>query len=86
MQSGILTSVRLSAPLRLELDRAAKRLNRRPNWLISEALSEYLKSQKGDAAFREQARLESLKAAELEKTEQWDQEMWERNIDLTGWQ
>lgn len=86
MQSGVLTSVRLPVPLRHELDRVAQRLNRRPNWVISEALREYLEAQKGDLAFAEQARKESLKAAQLEKTGDWDQELWERNIDVAGWQ
>lgn len=86
MQGGILTSVRLPVQLRHELDRIASRMNRKPNWVISEALREYFNAQKGDAAFMEQVRKESLKAAELEASGEWNQELWEQNIDVADWQ
>lgn len=71
-------------PLKNQLDEVAHRLNRRLNWIISEALREYVNRQKETAAFAAQVREESLRAAK-EDAEFWDQELWEKNIDTTGW-
>lgn len=86
MQSSTVTSIRLPVPLKHELEEVAHRLKRRPNWVIMEALREYVRQQKDNTAFVEQVRKDSLRAAELEQDpEFWDQELWERNIDTTGW-
>ena len=83
MQQGSITSMRLPPQLREQLDEAAHRLNRPKNWIISEALKKYL-HRDDEAAFAAQMREESLRAAK-EDAEFWEQELWERNIDTTGW-
>ncbi len=86
MEKGTITSVRLASPLRVRLDEMARQLNRRRNWIISEALKEYL-VRHGHNILEAQVREESLKIAEQEKNlSVWNQEHWEQNFDVAGWE
>ncbi len=75
---SITTSVRLQSNLATRLERAASRLSRGKNWIISKALEEYLvKVNQQDLA--EEARRQSRMAARIEGRRKPD-EFWEEDI------
>ena len=75
---SVTTSVRLQSDLATRLERAASRLSRGKNWIISKALEEYLaKVNQQDLA--EEARRQSRMAARIEGRRKPD-EFWEEDI------
>lgn len=83
MAQSVLTSVRLTVPLKQQLENTAAKLHRGRNWVILEALKEYMDRHHTD--FVEQVRQESLRAARQDhESQSWDQELWEQNLDIAG--
>jgi predicted transcriptional regulator len=58
----VTSSFRIDAELKLRLDLAARRMNHNRNWIINQALNEYLSHHDG-LALREEARCQSLAAS-----------------------
>ncbi len=77
---SVTTSIRLPDDLRAELDAAAKSLHRGKNWVIAQALREYLARLQHDALAQE-ARRQSLTVVELTDEER----EWMDSMDETGW-
>ncbi|MBP9692571.1 MAG: hypothetical protein KBD90_04485 [Alphaproteobacteria bacterium] len=83
MHKGITTSIRLTPELRQQLDYLSRSLHRGKNWIVIHALQEFI--QKNNYTFlAEEAKRQSLLASRYETNE--DEEIWEKNIDITGWQ
>ena len=79
MSINTTTSIRLAPELREKLEASTRKLHRGKNWIISQALREYLtKLQRDELA--EEARRQSL----LAKTSEEDS-AWEDDADLGGW-
>lgn len=75
---SVTTSVRLEANLATRLERAASRLSRGKNWIISKALEEYL-AKVNQEGLAEEARRQSRMAARIERRRKPD-EFWEEDI------
>lgn len=84
MSRSVTTSVRLTADLRLQLDHAARRLHRGRNWIVSQALVEYL-AKLGEAKLVNEAQRQSLLAKKADQANE-DGDIWEENQDDSGWQ
>jgi predicted transcriptional regulator len=67
--------------LRQRLERTARRLKKGKNWIINQALDEYLLKLDRDALARE-ARRQSLLA---KSTEEGETAFWENTVDTHGW-
>jgi predicted DNA-binding protein len=81
MSKGITTSIRLTPQLMQQLDYLSHSLHRGKNWIIIQALQEFM--HKNNHNFlAEEARRQSLLASQIESHE----EGWEDSIDITGWQ
>jgi len=78
---SITTSIRLSAELRARLEQVSQSLHRGKNWIINEALEEYLIKLEYDALASE-AQRQSLLAG---KSDQATDELWQDNTDTSGW-
>jgi predicted transcriptional regulator len=78
----VTSSFRMSRDLRRRLEETARSLKKRKNWIIIEALEEYLQ-RKHRAALAAEARRQSLlvRAAEHE-----DDNFWDQLADTNGWQ
>jgi len=78
---SVTTSIRINAGLALRLARAASRMARGKNWIITQALEEYLArvNQEGLAA---EARRQSLIVARRERRHR-DDRFWQG--DTAGW-
>ncbi len=83
MSRSVTTSIRLTADLRLQLDHAAQRLHRGKNWLVSQALIEYL-AKLGEAKLVNEAQRQSLLASKADRANE-ESDMWGDNQDDTGW-
>lgn len=83
MSRSVTTSVRLTADLRLQLDHAAHRLHRGRNWIVSQALLEYL-AKLGESKLVNEAQRQSLLANEADRANK-DIEIWDKNQDDSGW-
>lgn len=81
MAHNMTTSIRLSPPLREQLEQASHALHRGKNWIITKALEEYL-GKLNQKALLQEAQRQSLLASQTSGTE--DKE-WEQNMDTTGW-
>lgn len=81
MASGITTSVRLSQELRLQLDHASQRLHRGRNWIINQAIAEYL-AKLGENRIVNEARKQSIRASKADSDEI---DIWHENQDDSGW-
>ena len=67
------TSIRIPDDLKIRLDRTARRMNKGKNWIIKQALAEYLQRHNMDL-LREEARRQSLLASK----KKWkDAKLWE---------
>jgi predicted DNA-binding protein len=73
------TSIRLSPHLRQQLEQASHLLHRGKNWIITQALQEYI-SHVLDLKLAEEARRQSLQASQNEPDSTWEDEM-----DDSGW-
>lgn len=74
------TSIRLSPHLRQQLEQASHLLHRGKNWIIAQALQEYL-SHVLDLKLIEEARKQSLLASRIIQEE----EKWEDEMDDSEW-
>jgi predicted DNA-binding protein len=83
MTRSVTTSVRLTADLRLQLDHAAHRLHRGKNWIVSQALVEYL-AKLDESKLVNEAQRQSLLAKEADQANE-DIEIWDQNQDDAGW-
>jgi predicted DNA-binding protein len=82
MAKGMTTSIRLTPELRQQLDYLSHFLHRGKNWIIIQALKEFMN--KNNYTFLlEEAKRQSLLASQCEINE--DEKIWEENIDETGW-
>lgn len=81
--TAITTSIRLSPELRGELESAAQKLHRGKNWIISQALHEFL-NKINQQDIKIEARKQSLLASKAEQVN--EMEIWEQNADRTGWE
>ena len=68
------SSIRLPGPLKLRLDKTAKRIKKPRNWIITQALDEYLRKH-DEEVFLAEARRQSLAAS---RTKWKDEALWER--------
>lgn len=77
------TSIRLPQKLRDELELASQNLHRGKNWIIKQALEEYLAKLSSEAAtLSEKAHHQSILAS---KKMNEDDVIWEANSDTSGW-
>lgn len=83
MTRGVTTSIRLTADLRLQLEHAAQRLHRGKNWIVSQALMEYL-SKLGESKLLNEAHRQSLLASKADKQNE-EIDLWDDSQDDTGW-
>ena len=83
MAQQITTSIRMPSDLRLELEQAAHNLHRGKNWIIIQALKNYL-GQLQDQKLIQEAKRQSLLACESDKAS--EQDLWESNYDQSGWE
>ena len=81
MQQSVTTSIRLSPELRAQLEQKAAELDRGKNWIITQALIEFL-AKATNEALQKEARRQSLLAS---KMDQEDADIWHDNQDDTGW-
>lgn len=79
--NAITTSFRLPPELRRRLEETARRLGRGKSWIVVQALEEYL-ARRGDAAFLEEARRQSLRASRSVTPEEV---FWEEASEITDW-
>ena len=82
MASHLTTSIRLPQNLRKRLEKRAKVLGRGKNWIISQALEEYLKVEEQEELERA-ARRQSLLASRSGSPE--DASDWESGADFSDW-
>jgi predicted DNA-binding protein len=79
--SSTTSSFRIPEDLRVRLDAAARRLKKRKNRIIIEALDEYLRKTSRATLAAEARRQSLLASAHLGK----DDEFWEKVVDTRGW-
>jgi len=80
MSQSVTTSIRLPSELRESLEHVAHTLNRGKNWVVINALKEYLQKHNHESLI-ETARQQSLLASSYEQ----DDSVWEENIDDSSW-
>jgi predicted DNA-binding protein len=80
--SSSISSVRMPEELRDRLERTAKYLKKGKNWIINQALDEYLRKVDRETLAAE-ARRQSLLVSSVEQRE--PDEFWERISDTRGW-
>ncbi len=81
MAASVTTSIRLSPELRRELERKARSTKRGKNWVVKEALEQYLLGSSHDT-LREAARQQSERASQRTLADA----VWgERGGDADGW-
>ena len=78
---AITTSFRLPPELRQRLEETARRLGRGKNWIIVQALEEYL-TKRDDQTFIEEARHQSLRASSVITP---DEAFWENAAETPDW-
>ncbi|WP_267257029.1 CopG family ribbon-helix-helix protein [Coxiella endosymbiont of Ornithodoros maritimus] len=78
----MITSIRLPPALKDQLDRAASVLHRGKNWIIVQALQDYL-GKVDDRFLVKEARRQSIMASQGYSNEERD---WENNLDLRDWE
>jgi predicted DNA-binding protein len=77
-----ISSVRLPDELRYRLERTARRLKKGKNWIINQALTQYLRKVDRDT-LADEPRQQSLVASSAEAREHaW---FWEEVSDTRGW-
>lgn len=79
MKYGSTTSIRLPPQLKKQLEEASTILHRGKNWIIKEAIEEYLIKHK-QILLEEEAHRQSILASQSDKDSTWDEE-----TDTTGW-
>ena len=84
MHKGITTSIRLTPELRQQLDYLSHSLHRGKNWIVIQALQEFI-NRHNLTLLAEEAKRQSLLASQYSTNEE-DEKIWEENIDITGWE
>lgn len=79
MTQSVTTSIRLPTKLREQLENAAYTLHHGKNWIIVQALEEYL-GKLNQKKLIADARKQSLLASQKE-----EDDAWESNTDTSGW-
>lgn len=79
---SIMTSIRLNYEIDEELEQAAQALHRKKNWLINEAIKNYLIQLKTSSLTKE-ARRQSILASKKITAEE---KLWEASADKTDWE
>lgn len=82
MKDNLVTSFRLKPEVKQQLEYVARVLHRRKNWIITQALQEYLNALNSQV-LQEEARRQSLLAS---RAANQDEKLWEDNHDTTDWQ
>lgn len=82
MTHAVTTSIRLSPELKGQLEHASQQLHRGKNWIITQALEEFL-TKLDKSLLTKEARRQSLLASQTQTSEQQD---WEQNTDTSGWE
>jgi predicted transcriptional regulator len=82
MHKGITTSIRLTPELRQQLDYLSHSLHRGKNWIVVQALQEFI-TRHNYTLLAEEAKRQSLLASQYVIE---DEKVWEENIDTTGWE
>jgi len=82
MEKNTITSIRLNPEMKHQLEYAAKALQRGKNWIINQALQNYLSALNSQVLIKEATR-QSLLAS---RTRHCDEKLWEENSDTTDWQ
>lgn len=75
------TSIRIPPALRQRLEDTARRLGRGKNWIVVQALEEYL-AKGDDRAFVEEARRQSVRASGVVTR---DEGFWEGAAEIKDW-
>lgn len=84
MNRSMTTSIRLSPQLRAELEATAKRLHRGKNWIISQALAEYIeRTQASHTSLTNEAKRQSLLVSK--KSAAPEEIKWQNASDTEGW-
>lgn len=83
MTKGITTSIRLTPQLRQELEHLSHALHRGKNWIVIQALQEFIQKKNGPF-LAEEVRRQSLLASQADTIA--EETLWEENSDTTGWQ
>lgn len=82
MTKSIMTSIRLDYDTSEQLEKATHALHRRKNWIINEAIKNYL-TQLHTSILAKEARRQSILASKKTTTEE---EAWELGGDKTDWE
>ena len=77
---SVTTSIRLPEDLRKDLEKYSRALHRGKNWIILQALREYL-SQTQNSSLQ----IEAKKQSELVTAIDEDDRAWQKNADTKGW-
>ncbi len=83
MNKGITTSIRLTPELRQQLDYLSHSLHRGKNWIVIQALQEFI-NRHNYTILAEEAKRQSIIASQYKTNT--DEEIWEENVDTTGWE
>jgi predicted transcriptional regulator len=75
------TSIRIPEDLRHRLERTARHLNKGKNWIINQALDEYLRKLDREALIAEARRQSLIASRDAENGD----DFWERAADNSGW-
>lgn len=81
MGVNTITSIRLNSEMKQQLEYASKTLHRGKNWIISQALQNYLNTLNSQMLAKE-AKCQSLLASH---TQNCDATLWEENNDTTDY-
>lgn len=82
METNAITSIRLKPEMRQQLEYVSKELHRGKNWIINQALQNYLSALNSQMLVKE-AKRQSLLASHAQNH---DEISWEENSDTTDWQ
>ncbi len=75
------SSFRVSETLRARLEQTARQMKKRKNWIINQALDEYLKKVRRESLPAEARRQSLLASAAVAG----DERFWGRQVDARGW-
>ena len=81
MPESVTSSFRMSASLRLRLEATARQLGKRKNWVINQALEEYL-AKTDRASLAKEARRQSLLASRAATS---DERFWAEQAATSDW-
>jgi predicted DNA-binding protein len=82
MESSMTTSLSLPLELGQQLDMLCQKMRRGKNWIIVEALKEYLEKHYQRRPLAEEARRQSILASQHSNP---DEILWEENSDDSDW-